>query len=67
MTIKDLLLTYVVELKTRPTFTARRPIRDINQGRRIASKLKEQNLKAGYMKYSNFEIMSPAYFVVDRP
>lgn len=53
-----MILTYVVELNTRPTFTARRQVNNFEMARGIVESLRKLNKSAGYYKYSN-----PVYYI----
>lgn len=48
-------ITYVVELKTKPTFTTRKIFNRPQDAQAHITKLLKENTKEGYNKYSNIK------------
>jgi hypothetical protein len=53
---KEFMLTWTVELKTSPTFTARRFFDRIFLASEYIAKMEKRNEKCGRIVYSNFHI-----------
>lgn len=54
----ECILRYIVEIKGRPTFTSSKKDLSLPGAKQVVERLKNNNKKEGYNKYSSFKLYS---------
>ena len=62
-----MVLTYIVELKTSATFTARKTVKSENEALRAVEKMRLKNKNENYSMYSGFKLYDQLNIVNKEP